>query len=155
MDIQYIIFVRHITGESVQTSTIKLFIIIFILSCCSLLLVPGLFFLIYRNESKANKAMNGCLAASFVSAFIFCLYLNSYWGGNQDSKSGAKITFVIALITIGLYAGLKSQMHALYYNLISLLFIENDHRISPVSIKAVDIINNFVRVLLFSWTVQS
>lgn len=144
MDIQYIIFVRHITGQSIQSSTIKLFIIIFILSCCSLALVPGLIFLIIKNESKANKVMNAFLSVSFISAFIFCFYLNSYWGGNTDSKVGTEITFLIALVSIAAYAVLKSQMHALYFNLISLLFIENDHRISPVSIKAVDVLNNFV-----------
>lgn len=107
MDIQYIIFVRHITGQSIQSSTIKLFIIIFILSCCSLALVPGLIFLIIKNESKANKVMNAFLSVSFISAFIFCFYLNSYWGGNTDSKVGTEITFLIALVSIAAYAVLK------------------------------------------------
>lgn len=144
LDVQYIIFVRHITGQSIQSSAIRLFIIIFILSCSSLVLVPGLIFLIIKNESVANKLMNAALASSFVSSFVFCFYVNSYWGGDSSARTGAVTTLLIALVMIAVYAVLKSQMHALYFNLISVLFIENDHRISPVSIKAIDAINNFV-----------
>lgn len=122
----------------------KLFIIIFILSCCSLALVPGLIFLVIKNESKENKAMNCALITSFVSAFVFCFYFNSYFGGDLDSKTGTVICLLIALASITVYAVLKNRMHALYFNLISLLFIENDHRISPISFKAVDLFNNFV-----------
>ena len=88
--------------------------------------------------------MNVALAISFMSAFIFCFYLDSYWGGNQNSRSGTLATLLIALASMSTYAILKNQMHALYFNLVSLLFIENDHRISPVSIKAIDVLNNFV-----------
>ena len=141
---QYIIFVRHITGLTVQSSPIGVFIIIFILSCCSLALVPGLAFLIYKNEIRQNKIMNTALICAFVSAFIFCFYFNSYFKGETDSKIATEILFLIALVSISVYAVLKSRMHALYFNLISLLFIETDHRISPISFKAIDVFNNFV-----------
>ena len=111
--------------------------------CASLVMVPLLSFLIYKNESKANKAMNFCLVIAIVSSFIFCLSFNSYFK-DLSQKGVAEVFLGIMLLSLILYVCIKNTLRNLYYNLISILYMENDHRISDIGFKPLNIGLNFV-----------
>ena len=143
MDIQFIIFVRHISGQSIKQSAISLFIVIFVMVCASLIMVPLLSYLIYKNESKANKAMNTCLIIAIISSFVFCLSFNSYFK-DRSQKGGAEVFLGLMLLALIIYVGLKNSLKNLYYNLISILYMENDHRMSDVGFKSLNTSLNFV-----------
>lgn len=145
MDIQYLIFCLWLTGKIQVSSGLLLFLPVFIINCAALLLIPVLLFLVYKNEYWKNRVMNICLVGAILTAFIFCLYYNSLFNGDSSSRANATLTLLISIIFITTYAIFKNQMHKLYFNLIAMLYLENDYRDSPFGYPWVKLLNNFVR----------
>lgn len=146
LDIQYLIFVMHVSGQVVRTSAINLFIVIFILECCLLLLVPLLGYLVFKNESKLNKTMNAFLIIASVCSFAFCFTFNSYFK-DKSLKGASEVLLGITLLSLIIYAVLRNLMWSVYFNLISAMYIENDYRLSEFNFRAVNIVANMVRSL--------
>lgn len=143
LDVQYLIFARHVAGQSVKSSALSLFIVVFIMVCASLLMLPLLSYLIYKNESKSNKLMNLFLMIAITSGFIFCITFNSYFR-DRTLKGVSEVFLGILLLSLILYVGFKNAQRKMYLNLISVLYMENDHRISTTSVKSINTALNFV-----------
>lgn len=143
VDVQYLLLVLWVTGVSTFTAW-NLFMPLFVLSAASLVLVFILGYLVYKNLYWKNKVMNVSLIVAIITWFIFALYFISYFGGNQDSRQGTLVCLTIAIAAIAVYAVFKNQMHKLYYHLISVLYIENDFRLSKESYRPIKALFNFV-----------
>lgn len=152
LDVQYLVFVLWLTGKSNVSTNWNLFLVIFILSIGSLLLIPGLLVLAYKNTYWPNKFMNLALSGAFLCGFGFCLSFRKYFNHPSEDKILSETFLAVGIALIATYAYFKNTMSVLYYNLIGLLFIENDFRHSKYAFKTVNLLNNFVDMPKLNYT---
>jgi len=132
------------TGKSTFSSKWSLFMPLFILSVLSLFTIPVLGYLSFKNHYWKNKVMNLSLIGAIIAWFVFTFYFLSFFGGNASSHTGTITTLILSISLVTVYALFKNQMQKLYYNLIAVLYIENDYRISKYSYRPINMLNNFV-----------
>lgn len=147
LDVQYLLFCLYMCDLITEESVVAVFTPILILAYSSLVLAAGLIFLIYKNGYVYNRLMNISLFISIVSGFVFCYSFKTYLR-TKFINTTSIVCLVICIVSISAYAILKNSMKKLYYNLISVLYIENDFRLSPY-FWPVKVMSNFVESSLF------
>ena len=142
LDVQYLLFVLYMGGQIGQDHVVSVFTPIMVLSSASLAIAAGLLFLIYKNFYIWNRLMNICLLVAIISGFIFCLSFKSHLRTGEFSST-ALVVLLTGSIAIFFYAILKNCMRKLYYNLVSVLYLENDFRLNP-NFNLIKVLTNFV-----------
>lgn len=148
IDVQYIVFVVWLTGQAKYESAYRLFIVFLIMNCACLLFAPVLGWLALKNKNKKNKVMNICLILLFMSGIPFIILLNNFMKGNESMRYPLVGVSLGILVLSIIYTVLNHSMKKLYRDMVAVLYLENAYRISKHADKWVQLLFNFVGLML-------
>ena len=142
LDVQYLLFVLYMSDKIGHDRIASVFTPIMVLSSASLAIALGLLFLIYKNFYIWNRLMNLCLLTAIISGFVFCLSFKTHLR-TYEFNTTALVCLLTGSVALFFYAVLKNCMRKLYYNLVSVLYLENDFRLNP-HFNLIKVLTNFV-----------
>ncbi len=96
--------------------------------------------------------MNLALSGAIICGFAFCLTFRKYFNNPHEDRIASAAWLAIGMAMLIGYAYFKNSMTTLYYNLIGLLFIENDYRKSKYAFKSINLLNNFMDIPKLNYT---